>query len=122
MLRSVKSLEGFSIGATDGTIGKVKDFYFDDEAWVIRYAVVNTTAWLGREVLLSPYSIGQADWDGKSTPCHDYQRTGQEQSGHRHRQTHIATVRDVATWVTTVILIIGAEPGSGVSAIIPARC
>ena len=36
MLRSVMSLEGFSIGATDGTVGKVKDFYFDDEAWVIR--------------------------------------------------------------------------------------
>ncbi len=61
MLRSVKSLEGFSIGATDGTIGKVKDFYFDDEAWVIRYAVVNTKAWLGHEVLISPYSLGQAD-------------------------------------------------------------
>jgi hypothetical protein len=35
MLRSVKSLEGFSIGATDGIIGKVDDFYFDDEAWVV---------------------------------------------------------------------------------------
>ncbi len=45
MLRSVKNLEGLSIGATDGIIGKLKDFYFDDEAWVIRYAVVNTNAW-----------------------------------------------------------------------------
>ena len=33
MLRSAKQLEGFAIGATDGPIGKVKDFYFDDEAW-----------------------------------------------------------------------------------------
>ena len=62
MLRSVKSLEGFSIGATDGAIGKVKDFYFDDEAWVVRYAVVNTNAWLGHEVLISPHSLGQVDW------------------------------------------------------------
>jgi hypothetical protein len=61
------SLEGFSIGATDGTVGKVKDFYFDDEAWVIRYAVVNTT-WLGREVLLSPYSMGRVDWAAKTIP------------------------------------------------------
>jgi hypothetical protein len=61
MLRSVKSLEGFSVGATDGTIGKVKDFYFDDEAWAIRYALVNTRAWLGHEVLISPHSLGQAD-------------------------------------------------------------
>jgi hypothetical protein len=68
MLRSVKSLEGFSIGATDGAIGKVKDFYFDDEAWVIRYAVVSTNAWLGHEVLISPYSLGQADWAEEVLP------------------------------------------------------
>ena len=61
MLRSVQSLEGFSIGATDGLIGKVKDFYFDDQAWVIRYAIVNTKSWLGRDVLISPRSIGEAD-------------------------------------------------------------
>ena len=58
MLRSVKSLEGMTIGATDGNIGKLKDFYFDDEAWVVRYAVIDTGSWLGgRQVLLSPYSI-----------------------------------------------------------------
>ena len=58
MLRSVKSLEGNTLGATDGTIGKLKDFYFDDEAWVIRYAVVDTSTWLGgRKVLVSPFAI-----------------------------------------------------------------
>jgi len=63
MLRSVKSLEGFAIGATDGTIGKVKDFYFDDQAWVIRYIVVDTSEWLGgRKVLVSPYAINQPGW------------------------------------------------------------
>jgi uncharacterized protein YrrD len=36
MLRSVKNLEGLSIAATDGIIGKVKDFYFDDDAWVVK--------------------------------------------------------------------------------------
>lgn len=70
MLRSVKSLEGFAIGATDGTFGKVKNFYFDDEAWVIRYLVVDTSSWLGgREVLISPYSIGQPDWAGSVLPA-----------------------------------------------------
>jgi len=62
MLRSVKHLENFTIGATDGNIGKVKDFYFDDEAWVIRYLVVETGTWLGgRAVLVSPYAIGEPD-------------------------------------------------------------
>lgn len=70
MLRSTKSLEGFAIGATDGDIGKVKNFYFDDEAWVIRYVVVDTRPWLGgREVLISPYSIGQPDWAGDVLPA-----------------------------------------------------
>lgn len=69
MLRSVKSLEGFAIGATDGAIGHVKDFYFDDRAWAIRYVVVATSAWLGgREVLISPYGIRQPDWHAHALP------------------------------------------------------
>ena len=36
----------------------MKDFYFDDEARVIRYALVDTSTWLGgRKVLVSPYLI-----------------------------------------------------------------
>jgi hypothetical protein len=31
MLRSIKNLEGFAVGATDGTIGHVKDLYVDDK-------------------------------------------------------------------------------------------
>ena len=68
MIRSVNDLEGFAIGATDGAIGKVTDFYFDDEAWVVRYAVVDASAWLGREVLLSPYSMGEPDWGREVLP------------------------------------------------------
>ncbi len=41
MLRSMKAMEDYTIGATDGIIGQVQDFYFDDEAWVIRYLVVD---------------------------------------------------------------------------------
>jgi len=41
----------------------VKNFYFDDQAWVVRYLVVDTSTWLGgREVLISPYSISQCNW------------------------------------------------------------
>ena len=70
MLRSVKTLEGFTIGATDGPFGKLKDFYFDDRAWVVRYLVVDTSAWLGgRKVLVSPYSIRQPGWDATVLPA-----------------------------------------------------
>jgi len=33
MLRNVKDIEGYAIRATDGDIGHVKGFYFDDKAW-----------------------------------------------------------------------------------------
>jgi len=62
-------MEHYSIGATDGVIGKVQDFYFDDEAWVIRYLVVESDAWLShRKVLISPFAIGQPDWAEKIFP------------------------------------------------------
>ena len=69
MLRSMSDLEGYAIRATDGTIGHVKDFYFDDEAWVIRYLIVDTGSWLSsRKVLISPIAIGQPDWTAKVLP------------------------------------------------------
>ena len=43
----------------DGEIGKVKEFYFDDQHWTIRYLVADTGNWLtGRQVLISPYALG----------------------------------------------------------------
>jgi len=59
MLRSIKQLEGNALGASNGEIGHVKDFYFDDQKWVIRYVVVETgTLLAGRAVLISPYAFG----------------------------------------------------------------
>ncbi len=59
MLRSTNDLQGYAIRATDGDIGHVEDFYFDDQAWVIRYLIVRTGSWLSnRNVLISPIAIG----------------------------------------------------------------
>jgi uncharacterized protein YrrD len=42
----------------DGKIGKVKEFYFDDRFWAIRYLVAETGTWLARQqVLISPYAL-----------------------------------------------------------------
>jgi hypothetical protein len=66
MLRNLNDLEGCAIHAADGYVGDVKDFYIDDQAWVIRYLVVETGSWLSsRKVLVSPISLGHADWEGK---------------------------------------------------------
>jgi hypothetical protein len=60
--QDVKKLYGKKLTALDGDIGHVMDFYFDDEAWAIRYVVVDTGSWLtGRLVLLSPHAFTKLD-------------------------------------------------------------
>src|ERR1017187_3826236 len=69
MLRSIKELEGYAVGATDGAIGHVEDFYFDDKAWVIRYLVVDTGGWLSdNKGLLPRPPIGQPNRTDKELP------------------------------------------------------
>ncbi|HEX6071518.1 MAG TPA: PRC-barrel domain-containing protein [Sphingomicrobium sp.] len=64
MLHDVKELHDFTVGATDGEIGEVKDVYFDDERWVLRYMVVEAGGWLrGRKVLISPISVRDIAWE-----------------------------------------------------------
>jgi len=69
MLRSILSLRNFTMSATDGEIGKVKDFYFDDHTWTLRYLVVETGSWLvGRKVLISTTALHAPDWDSHTFP------------------------------------------------------
>lgn len=69
MLRNAKALEGFELRARDGQIGHVRDFYFDDRHWTVRYFVVETGGWLsGREVLISPVSVQVPIWGEKILP------------------------------------------------------
>ena len=65
MLKSVNKLDGATVRASDGDIGSVKEAFFDDQAWAIRYLVVDTGSWLsGRRVLISPYAVSRAASDG----------------------------------------------------------
>jgi hypothetical protein len=64
MLRVLRELEGYTVRATDGDIGKVHDFYLDDYSWKIRYIVVDTGNWLsGRRVLLTTIPLGRPQWE-----------------------------------------------------------
>ncbi len=64
MLRSLKDLFGSTIHATDGELGHVHDFLFDDHTWTLRYFVVETAGWLlSRRVLLSPFVVGCMNWE-----------------------------------------------------------
>ena len=58
MLNTAKTLRGYKIASRDGEIGTVKEFYFDDQHWTIRYLVADTGNWLtGRVVLISPHAL-----------------------------------------------------------------
>ncbi len=66
MLTNTEQLKGFVIRATDGELGTVDQFYFDDETWAIRYLTVETGGWLGgRQVLISPISVIHTDWQAR---------------------------------------------------------
>jgi hypothetical protein len=66
MLTNAGFLKGFKIQATDGELGTVDQFYFDDETWAIRYLTIKTDGWLGdQQVLISPIAIRHADWPAK---------------------------------------------------------
>src|SRR5450759_1227204 len=61
MLNKAKILTGYKLDSLDGEIGKVEEFYFDDQHWTIRYLVADTGDWLtGRLVLISPHALHAA--------------------------------------------------------------
>jgi len=63
MLRKINDLRGFELYATDGGVGPITEFYFDDLDWTILYMVIDSSAWLpGKRILVSPASIGEIDW------------------------------------------------------------
>ncbi len=62
MVISIKLLQHLHLYATDGEIGKIRECYFDDAQWVIRYIVVETGNWLTqRMVLLAPAVVRSVD-------------------------------------------------------------
>ena len=60
MLWNASALKGYAIEATDGPLGTVSDFLFNDSSWVVRWLVVETGRWRkNRQVLLPPSVLGK---------------------------------------------------------------
>lgn len=58
MFNKAKTLKGYKLHSLDGEVGKVEEFYFDDQYWTIRYLVADTGNWLtDKLVLISPYAL-----------------------------------------------------------------
>lgn len=67
MLEKAKAMKGYTLSALDGEIGTVKELYFDDKHWVVRYLVVETGSWLSeKQVLISPYAVTSVDRKDKT--------------------------------------------------------
>lgn len=65
-LRSIESVTGYHIHASDGEIGHVEDFLVEDADWSIHYLIVDTKNWWpGKKVLISPPSVQEIDWTDK---------------------------------------------------------
>ena len=62
MLTTTSELRGKTVLALDAPLGRVEDFLFDDQNWVVRYLVTRTGTWLSNQlILLSPHFIGKLD-------------------------------------------------------------
>lgn len=58
MLHNATDLRAGPVQARDGEIGKMKEVYFDDREWRVRWFVVDTGGWLGgRKVLIPPAAV-----------------------------------------------------------------
>jgi Cu+-exporting ATPase len=71
MLDKATELKNYTLHSLDGDIGKVKDFYFDDTFWTIRYLIADTGNWLtGMQVLLSPHALSAVNRDQRNVAVH----------------------------------------------------
>ncbi|WP_294532704.1 PRC-barrel domain-containing protein [uncultured Rhodoblastus sp.] len=62
MLKFASAFRGFALRASDGEIGAIADFLFDDRFFAARWLVVDTGGWLSaRKVLLHPEALGKPD-------------------------------------------------------------
>jgi hypothetical protein len=62
-LRSLNEVKGYHVQGTDHAIGHIEDFIVDDQTWMIRYLVIDTSNWwLGKKVLVAPQWATGVNW------------------------------------------------------------
>jgi len=110
MLRSLYIMLDYHIAATDGDAGRVQDFLFDDESWIVDYLVVNTGTGPDKgQVLVNPFAAGPPDWETKRLPVllsreqiytsppvtSDLPISRQRRTGLKSPGSHLRSVREV---------------------------
>ncbi len=69
MIRPATALYGYQLLASDGAVGEINDFLFDDDCWKLRYFVVDAGRWLAeRHVIIAPEAVQRPEWDAQRLP------------------------------------------------------
>jgi len=69
MLIVGSALKGYAIEASDGLMGTVKTFLFDDTTWRIRWLLIDTRNGLtGQQVVVHPPAIGTPNRERQHLP------------------------------------------------------
>ena len=99
MLRSVYSMSGFTVQATDKAIGTVREFLFDANAWEIRYMVFDPDHQIaGRNVVIAPVAFGKPVWEARQFPVlltQDQVRTGPDKECEQRKTAHLHSTQEV---------------------------
>jgi hypothetical protein len=71
MIYELKALIGSPVVATDGEVGSIRTFLFDDQSWKVRYLVVDAGNWLKRrDVVLPITALEKPNWANKTCCAH----------------------------------------------------
>lgn len=63
MNRSVKHLHTYTLVARDGELGSIREMYFDDKNWTIRYLISDLERFPEKDkAAISPVSVEDIDW------------------------------------------------------------
>ena len=90
VLRSVKGLEGYALGATDGEAGRVVDLRIDRSRWSVCALEVDA----GRPVLISSRLLGRPDTERRVIPA-SLTRAAVEASPHVDTDRTAASAREL---------------------------
>ena len=113
MLWDASALDGYAIEASDGRIGHVSDFLFEDNSWIIRWLVADTGNWLSdRKVLLPVSALGKPDPSLRQFPVKLTMQQVKDSPDIDTDRPGLAAARELIFTVTMVGTHIGAAPSS----------
>ena len=68
MLHLAHKISGAAVRGTDGDIGTIEDFYFEEDRWTVRYLLVDTGKWFSGKRVLDLADVGHVA-SGEERAC-----------------------------------------------------